>query len=178
MPDAEELRLTALNSYRILDTPNEARFDRIVRMASRLFGSPIALISLVDRDRQWFKASVGINVQQTPRAISFCTHAIQQRGVFTVADAAGDPRFADNPLVTGEPRIGFYAGAPIVTPGGHAIGTVCVIDQQPWSEFPDFAQEALQDYAAAIMDWLEADRQIRELSEENARLKAELAARK
>jgi len=172
----EEMRLAALHSYEILDTPNEARFDRIVRMASRLFGSPIALISLVDRDRQWFKAAVGLSAKETPRNISFCTHAIQQRDVFIVPDAAADPRFADNPLVVNEPRIGFYAGAPILTPGGHAIGTVCVIDNQPWTDFPEFAKEALQDYAAAIMDWLEADRQIRELTVENRSLKAALAA--
>ena len=148
---------------------------RIVRMASRLFGSPIALMSLVDRDRQWFKASVGLDVKETPRSISFCTHAIQQKEVFVVGDAAGDPRFANSPLVTGEPRIGFYAGAPLMTPEGHAIGTICVIDREPWSEFPDFAKEAMQDYAGAIIDWLEADRKIKLLSEENSRLRSELA---
>lgn len=157
----EEARLASLHSYKILDTPNEERFDRIVRPAARLFGSPIALISLVDRDRQWFKASVGLDVKETPRNISFCTHAIEQREVFVVADAAGDSRFADSPLVTGEPRIGFYAGAPLIAPDGHALGTLCVIDREPWSEFPDFAKEALKDYSAAIIDWMEADRKLR-----------------
>ncbi|MDX2145270.1 MAG: GAF domain-containing protein [Rhodospirillaceae bacterium] len=175
--DTEARRLAALNSYKILDTPNEERFDRIVRMAARVFGSPIALISLVDRDRQWFKAAVGLAATETPRAISFCTHAIQQRDVFIVGDAAADARFADNPLVTSDPQIRFYAGAPLVTPGGHAIGTVCVIDREPWMELPDFAKEALRDYAAAVVDWLESDRKVRELTEENARLKAELAGR-
>jgi len=174
----EELRLAALQSYQILDTPNEERFDRIVRMAARVFGSTIALISLVDRDRQWFKASVGLDATETPRAVSFCSHAIQQQGVFVVADAAADPRFANNPLVTGDPNIGFYAGAPLITPGGHALGTVCVIDRTPWIDFADYAKEALSDYAAAIMDWLEADRKVRELTEENARLRAELAEKR
>ena len=174
----EQRRLAALHSYKILDTPNEERFDRIVRMAARVFGSPIGLISLVDKDRQWFKATIGLDAKETPRAISFCTYAIQQRDVFVVGDAAGDERFANNPLVTGEPKIRFYAGAPLITPGGQAIGTVCVIDHMPWMDLPDFAKEALQDYAAAIMDWLESDRKVRELTEENARLKAELAGRK
>ena len=174
LSDIEDRRLAALHSYQILDTPNEERFDRIVRMASRVFGSPIALVSLVDRDRQWFKASVGLDVKQTPRAISFCTHAIQQKGVYVVADAAADLRFAENPLVTGEPRIGFYAGAPIITVEGYAIGTVCVIDHLPWTEFPDFAKEALQDYAGAIAEWLETERAVRLLRDENARLRAEL----
>ena len=176
MDFAEERRLAALYSYQVLDTPNEERFDRIVRLASRLFGSPMALISLVDRDRQWFKASVGLDAKETPRMISFCTHAIQQRGVFVVSDAAADPRFAKNPLVTGEPKIGFYAGAPLITPDGYALGTVCVVDHNAWTEFPEFAQDALQDYATAVMDWLESDRKVRLLTEENARLKAELAA--
>lgn len=174
--DTEAQRIAALASYNILDTPNEERFDRIVRMASRVFGSPIALISLVDRDRQWFKASVGLAAKETPRAISFCTHAIQQREVYVVGDAAADPRFANNPLVTGEPRVGFYAGAPIINRDGFALGTVCVIDREPWTDFPDFAKDALRDYAGAVADWLDSDRQIRLLTEENARLKAELAA--
>ncbi len=145
-------------------------------MAARVFGSPIALMSLVDNDRQWFKASFGLDVKETPRAISICTHAIKQRSVFVVGDASTDHRFADNPLVTGEQHIRFYAGAPLVTNDGHAIGTLCIIDREPWGELPEYAAEAMQDYAAAIMDWLEADRRIRELTEENARLKSQLAS--
>ncbi len=174
----EEYRLAALHSYDILDTPREERFDRIVRMAARVFGSPIALISLVDRDRQWFKASVGLDAKETPRMISFCTHAIEQRDVFVVGDAAADPRFATNPLVTGEPRIGFYAGAPLVTNDGHALGTVCVIDRNPWTDFPDFAKEALRDYAAVVVEWLEGDRKARQLKSEISYLRTELSARR
>lgn len=172
----EERRLAALYDYKILDTPKEERFDRIVRMAARVFGSPIALISLIDRDRQWFKASIGLDAQETPRTISFCTHAIKQRDVYVVGDAAADPLFAENPLVKGDPHIGFYAGAPLVTPAGQAIGTLCIIDRQPWTDLPAFAKEALQDYAGVIVDWLEADRQVRQLKAENARLKAALAS--
>lgn len=176
--DAEERRLKVLQSFKILDTPHEERFDRLVRMATRIFGSPIALISLVDRDRQWFKAAVGIDATETPRAVSFCAHAIKQRGVFVVADAQGDERFATNPLVTGDPNIRFYAGAPLVTSDGEALGTVCVIDQNPWFDFPEYAKDVLQDYAGVVTDWLESDRKVRLLEEENARLKAELAAKK
>ena len=172
----EEARLAALRSYQILDTPAEERYDRIVRMAARLFGSPIALISLVDGDRQWFKASVGLEARQTPRAISFCAHAIEQDGVFVVPDAAADPRFAENPLVTGAPHVAFYAGAPLVTTDGHALGTVCVIDHQPWTGFPDYAREGLRDFATIVTDLLEARRSVRLLGDENLRLAAELAA--
>lgn len=127
----EEGRLAALHALDLLDSPREERFARFVRLARALLDFPIATVSLVDRDRQWFKNIEGLDVTGTPRAVSFCGHALHEQGVLYVADAASDVRFADNPLVTGEPGIRAYAGAPLFLPGGHAIGTLCVIDTQP-----------------------------------------------
>jgi len=131
IPADDDARLQALRELLILDTPPEERFDRLVEFAAAEFDVPIALISLVDRERQWFKARVGLDACETSREISFCGHAIVQRDLFEVVDAALDPRFADNPLVIGGPLIRFYIGAPLVLPGGAAIGTLCVIDTQP-----------------------------------------------
>ena len=133
LPTPQELaRLVALQRYRVLDTLPEQAYEDVVLLAGAICGTPIALVSLVDEDRQWFKARHGLPVQQTPRTISFCDHAIRQpQNVMVVEDAARDERFAANPLVTGEPGIRFYAGAPLVTPEGHALGTVCVIDDKP-----------------------------------------------
>jgi len=130
-PPREAARLAALREFGILDTPPDREFDDLAQLASRLLRTPIALVTFVDADRQWFKASVGVDVQQTPRDVSFCAHAIGQDGVFVVEDAARDPRFAANALVTGKPGIRFYAGAPILTDDGHAIGSLCVIDREP-----------------------------------------------
>jgi len=127
----EEERLTALKNYNILDTPPEDAFDRITRIAKTLLGTPIVLISLIDRHRQWFKSRLGLNVPETSRDISFCTHAILQDTPFIVEDAREHPMFRDNPLVTGEPYIRFYLGAPLIVAGGYKIGTLCAIDQQP-----------------------------------------------
>lgn len=121
-------RLAALNSYGLLDTPNEAEFDEIVHEAAKALRTPVALISLIDENRQWFKAKVGLEATETPRTISFCTHAIRGSGILVVEDATTDDRFSSNPLVTGDPNIRFYAGAPLKTSSGMRIGTLCVID--------------------------------------------------
>ena len=132
----EAERLAALRAYGVLDTPNEPQFDAIVREAASIFRAPIALISLVDEHRQWFKARVGLDAREMPRSISFCTHAIQGAEVMVVPDAAEDERFANSPLVTGDPRIRFYAGAPLRAKNGRRIGTLCVIDSRTRAE-PD-----------------------------------------
>lgn len=131
IPPNDAERLAALYELLILDTPPEARYDRIVEFAAQEFDVPIALISLLDRNRQWFKAQVGASVCETARDISFCGHAILVPSILLIPDAAQDPRFADNPLVTEAPFIRFYAGAPLVMPNGHALGTLCIIDSQP-----------------------------------------------
>lgn len=127
---SEDQRISALKGYGVLDTPNELQFDSIVRDAAKALGSPIALISLIDEHRQWFKAKVGLEPDETPRSISFCTHAIRGPEVMVVNDATQDERFVDNPLVTGDPSIRFYAGAPLKTESGQRIGTLCVLDSK------------------------------------------------
>jgi GAF domain-containing protein len=131
-PSAQErARLEALRDYAILDTTPENGFDDLARLAAELCGTPMALVTFIDADRQWVKASVGVELQETSRAVSFCGHTILERGVFAVPDAAADERFAGNPLVTGEPHVRFYAGAPLIGVGGHALGALCVIDRVP-----------------------------------------------
>lgn len=149
IPKDEQARLTTLRSLGILDTPAEERFDRLTRMAKRMFDVPIALVSLVDRDRQWFKSRVGLGATETPRDISFCGHTILGNDVFVIPDAVEDERFADNPLVTGDPSIRFYAGCPLTAPDGSKLGTLCVIDQQPRT-IEDDDVDALKDLAAMV----------------------------
>jgi PAS domain S-box-containing protein len=130
LPRDEDARLAALHSLGILDTPAEERFDRITRVASALFDVPIALVSLVDANRQWFKSCVGLDIPETPRAVSFCAHAILGEGTLVIPDTLQDARFADNPFVTGDPLVRFYAGRPLRA-DGQALGTLCLIDQRP-----------------------------------------------
>ena len=127
----ELARLSSLASLKIMDTPPEERFDRYTRLARRVFGTSITLISLVDEDRQWFKSRQGLNATETARNISFCGHAITGKGTMVVEDALLDERFRDNPLVTSGPKIRFYAGCPIAAPDGNYVGTLCIIDQKP-----------------------------------------------
>jgi PAS domain S-box-containing protein len=151
----EQDRLKELRRYAIVDTPPEPRFDRITRLAARLFGVPVALVSLVDEHRQWFKSSHGTQLRQTPRDISFCTHAIASDQVMVVPDATVDPRFASSPLVTGEPHVRFYAGAPLVTAGGFRLGTLCLNDTIPREPLSADQVATLADLAAMVVDELE-----------------------
>jgi CheY-like chemotaxis protein len=130
LPPDEERRLQALWACGVLDTEAEERFDRFTRIAAALFDVPIALVSLVDRDRQWFKSRRGLDARETTRDSAFCAHAILGEDVLQVPDALQDDRFADNPLVTGEPRVRFYAGAPLTLKNGTHAGTLCVIDHR------------------------------------------------
>lgn len=130
-PPRELSRLAALLRYEILDTPDETAFDDFTELAAYICDTPIALISLVDDRRQWFKSRLGLDVSETARELSFCTHTIEGQGIFEINDAGHDQRFRDNPLVTGDPHIRFYAGAPLTTPDGYNLGTLCVIDRQP-----------------------------------------------
>lgn len=131
LPSSEVERQVALRALNLLDTPQEARFDRITRIAQRHFDVGIALVSLVDADRQWFKSRQGLDATETPRDVSFCGHAILHSEIFYIPDAHADPRFVDNPLVTGPPHVRFYAGAPLRAPGGERVGTLCIIDNRP-----------------------------------------------
>lgn len=129
LPVNERERLGALHSYRILDTLPEACYDDIALLASEICAAPIAAVSLVDRERQWFKSKVGLEVSETARDVAFCSHTILESDLLVVCDARDDKRFADNPLVAGEPYVRFYAGAPLLTPEGEALGSLCVIDR-------------------------------------------------
>jgi GAF domain-containing protein len=160
----EKQRLKVLWQYEVLDTVPEEMFDDLTELAARICEAPIALISLVDEDRQWFKSKVGVTLKETSRDISFCAHAIKQDDLFIVPDATKDWRFAQNPLVVSEPRIRFYAGAPLITPDGHALGTLCVLDQVP-RELRGDQQQALRVLARHVMTQLELRRHARELAE-------------
>jgi ribonuclease BN (tRNA processing enzyme)/DNA-binding response OmpR family regulator len=144
MPENEEARLAALKKLKILDTNPEERFDRITRIASESFDVPIALVSLIDHDRQWFKACVGLKVKETPRDMALCAYAILNNQLLIVPDTHLDSRFADNPLVTGEPHVRFYAGCPLTLPDGNRIGTLCLIDSRP-RELDDRKRNLLKD---------------------------------
>jgi GAF domain-containing protein len=167
IPEDEEHRLSALRSLCVLDTPRDPRVDRITRLAAALFDVPIAMVTLVDKDRQWFKSCLGLNVQETSRDVSFCAHVVYRRDVMVVRDALRDPRFADNPLVTSDPHIRFYAGAPMILEDGSCIGTLCLIDTRVRS-IEGSAMGLLQDLRDLAL--LELTR--KEVGEETAEVKA------
>jgi anti-sigma regulatory factor (Ser/Thr protein kinase) len=154
MKTDEEGRLKALRRYRILDTKPERAFDDLTMLASYVCGTPIALITLIDADRQWFKSRIGISMAETSRSVSFCTHAIKQRDLYVVPDASKNPTFRDNPFVATENGIRFYAGAPLVTPDGYALGTLCVVDSVPRTLTPEQVEalDALRRQAQAQLE--------------------------
>ncbi len=162
-PDDEVRRLAALRRFHLLDTLPEQALDDLTALAAHICGAPISLISLVDEKRQWFKSKIGLAASETPRDVSFCAHALHQAEIFIVPDATTDDRFADNPLVTGDPGIRFYAGAPLLTPEGQALGTLCVIDRVP-RQLTEFQEQALRVLSRQVMAQLEFRRQTRELA--------------
>ena len=167
IPKSEKKRLEVLWQYDVLDTVPERVFDDLTDLAANICEAPVALISLVDEKRQWFKSKTGVSVSETSRDVSLCSHAIMQRELFIVPDATKDERFADNPLVTSEPKIRFYAGAPLITPDGHALGTLCVIDKVPRTLRPD-QKRALEILSRHVMTQLELRRHALELARMNA----------
>jgi GAF domain-containing protein len=162
IPANEVERLRTLRAYKILDTKPEEHFDELTRLAALICGVPISLISLIDTDRQWFKSKFGLDVQETPRAQAFCTHAIMQPDLFVVPDASKDERFADNPLVTGDLKIRFYAGEPLAARDGHVLGTLCVIDHVPHT-LTDAQKEALRIVGRLVIANFELRRDLQEL---------------
>ncbi|HEY9879782.1 MAG TPA: GAF domain-containing protein [Leptolyngbyaceae cyanobacterium] len=164
VPAREVARLEALRQYRILDTPSEQAYDDITALAAFICDVPIALISLVDSNRQWFKSKVGLEADETSREISFCTHAILSEGIMIVKDALSDERFSDNVLVTCAPNIRFYAGVPLRTPAGHSIGTLCVIDQKP-RELSEHQLRTLEALARQVVMHLELRRTSAQLAD-------------
>src|SRR5688500_8172142 len=159
LPANEDARLEALRDLEILDTPPEPEYDDLALIASQICATPISMISLIDRDRQWFKSRVGMEPQETSRDVAFCAHAILQRDLFIVADASEDPRFAANPLVTADPKIRFYAGAPLRTPDGQALGTLCVMDRTARELSPD-QENALRALSRQVEAQLELRRRL------------------
>ena len=173
--DAEEARVDTLRRFAVLDTPPEENFDRLIRLAASLFDTPIALLSLIDERRQWFKAAVGVSVSETPREIAFCDVAIAGDGVMVVADARQDTRFNTNPLVVGDPKIRFYAGAPLVASDGSKLGTLCVIDRRPRTFDPN-QQEMLAQLSRLAMEHLELRLELLEATASKNQLRAVIDA--
>ena len=175
--DDETRRLQILDSYRLVDTAPEPAYDDIVSMASLICGTPIALVSLITEDRQWFKARVGLDVMETPRDQAFCAHAIRNpSAIMEVQDATQDPRFMHNPMVVGEPGIRFYAGAPLLTPSGAALGTVCVLDRVPRKLTPAMALglQALARQAGELLALRRANSDLETLNQSVMEMQVEL----
>ncbi len=153
-PTSEAARVAALNRYAILDSEPEQSFDDLVTLAAHICHAPMAMLSLVDDHRQWFKSKLGVQVRETPRETSICAHAIQQGNLFIVPDTLQDERFNQNPLVTGEPHVRFYAGAPLINEDGFALGTLCVVDREPRELEPD-QKEAISALARLALRQME-----------------------
>jgi GAF domain-containing protein len=176
-PKDEKQRLKVLWQYDVLDTVPEEVFDDLTDLAAHICEAPIALISLIDEDRQWFKSKIGVTISETSRDISFCAHAILNNDLLIIPDATQDERFKNNPLVTSAPKIRFYAGAPLVTPDGHALGTLCVMDNMPRTLRSE-QQQALRVLARHVVTQLELRRHARELAaarEHTHKTRAELS---
>jgi GAF domain-containing protein len=176
LPENETERLAALRSYQILDTPPDTEFDLLTALASQICSTPIAMMSLVDEHRQWFKSKIGVSISETRRDIAFCAHAILQRDVMEVDDAKADKRFADNPLVVSSPNIRFYAGAPLMTKEGYALGVMCVLDRKPrtLSNEQRIWLAMLGQLAMAIMDFRKKLGEVSKVAAEREWLIAEL----
>ncbi len=179
LPPDEELRLADLVSYDILDTAAEEDFDELVELAGQICNCPISLITLLDKDRQWFKAKTGLEDGGTPRDIAFCAHAILQDEVFVVDDATKDERFFDNPLVTGDLGIRFFAGAPIVSPSGYNMGTICIIDKAPkkLSDAEERALVLLSKQVTKLLELRNKNKLLRKRAEEIITLKGNMINR-